>query len=356
MSHNLQRRQRGVALLVVLILLVLMSVMAARISQQFTGNLQRIQYQMSQQKLRWAIIGADSQIRAALTKDLADPQKASAVKSLWTDPLESENDGVTLRSDIVDGQNCFNVNALLSTDNGKSGDAPAQDEASGGAAQNSSDPQAPTTPAAQREKAVEYLLTRAGVNQANAETLYKQLNDYLGVENSDPDAPTADFAPAYASQKPPRVPARQMMYSISEMKLLPDFPLIHYPQVAKLFCALPALKTAVNVNTLTRDQAPLLSALFFGNLTPEDVMRLIDQRPETGWENIASFKEQLEKQFPVKSQSVDLDSYLTTSSNFYLLYHTGKTDALTLRSADGLFIDTQAANPMLWARRYRLVD
>lgn len=38
------RKQKGVALLVVLILLVMMSALAARISQQFCRNLQKTHY------------------------------------------------------------------------------------------------------------------------------------------------------------------------------------------------------------------------------------------------------------------------------------------------------------------------
>ncbi|WP_313081116.1 type II secretion system minor pseudopilin GspK [Atlantibacter sp.] len=352
MRSSREHRQRGVALLVVLILLVLMSVMAARISQQFTGNLQRIQYQLSQQKLRWAILSADRQIRSALEKDMADPQKAGAFKQLWDEPLETDVDGVVVKSNVVDGQNCFNVNSLLPSPAA----ATATPAAVTSTQPDSGDPNAGLSEEEQRKKMVEYLLNSTGINPMTAETLYKQLNDYLGVENSDPNALATDFTQAYASQKPPRVPAHQMMVSISEIKLLPDFPVGYYPRVAQLFCALPTTKTAVNVNTLERDQAPLLSAMFFGSLTAEDVMRLIDQRPETGWETVDSFKEQLEKQFPVKSQSVDLGSYITTTSHFFTVYHSGKTDTLTLRSADALYINADAGSQLLWSRRYRLVD
>jgi len=55
MSSVTLRQQRGVALLVVLILLVMMSALAAKISQQFCRNLQKTHYQVSQQQLRWAI-------------------------------------------------------------------------------------------------------------------------------------------------------------------------------------------------------------------------------------------------------------------------------------------------------------
>lgn len=356
MKPKSERRQRGVALLMVLILLVLMSVMAAKISQQFSGNLQRIQYQLSQQQLRWAILGADKQVLNGLAKDVADPQKAGSVQQLWKEPLERVDGEVTLKSELVDGQNCFNVNALLGPADASPapGNAPGNAPADGAPAASSA-PDA-LSPEAQREKIVEYLLTSTGINAVSAETVYQQLEEYLGVEKPGEDSSRRDFTQAYAAQKPPRVPARQMMYSISELKLLPGFPLSYYAKVKTLLCALPATKTAININTLSRDEAPLLSALFFGSLTAEDVMRLIDQRPEAGWETLEAFKAQLEQQFPVKGQAANLDKYITLNSQFYTLYHTGNTEALTLRSADGLYIDTASGNQLLWSRRYRLVD
>lgn len=59
-------KQRGVALLVVLILLVMMSALAAKISQQFCRNLQKTRYQVSQQQLRWAMQRQDEVIKDRL--------------------------------------------------------------------------------------------------------------------------------------------------------------------------------------------------------------------------------------------------------------------------------------------------
>lgn len=62
------RKQKGVALLVVLILLVMMSALAARISQQFCRNLQKTHYQVSQQ-LRWAMQAQEKVVKDRLQSD-----------------------------------------------------------------------------------------------------------------------------------------------------------------------------------------------------------------------------------------------------------------------------------------------
>ena len=59
-------KQKGVALLVVLILLVMMSALAAKISQQFSRNLQKTHYQVSQQQLRWAMLAQEKIIKDRL--------------------------------------------------------------------------------------------------------------------------------------------------------------------------------------------------------------------------------------------------------------------------------------------------
>jgi type II secretory pathway component PulK len=58
-----------VALLVVLILLVMMSALAAKISQQFCRNLQKTHYQVSQQQLRWAMQAQEKVVKDRLQSD-----------------------------------------------------------------------------------------------------------------------------------------------------------------------------------------------------------------------------------------------------------------------------------------------
>lgn len=69
------RKQKGVALLVVLILLVMMSALAAKISQQFCRNLQKTHYQVSQQ-LRWAMQAQEKVVKDRLQSDASGESNA----------------------------------------------------------------------------------------------------------------------------------------------------------------------------------------------------------------------------------------------------------------------------------------
>ena len=213
-------QQRGVALLVVLILLVMMSALAAKISQQFCRNLQKTHYQVSQQQLRWAMQAQEKVVKDRLQNDASGESKPLDPAGDWHLPLETQGEDYTVVSQVDDAQDCFNVNNLLAADK------VAQD-------QNAST--VPEKP--RKEKIVEQILTDGGISQTAAEEIYQQLVDYL-----DGDATTVKEGAemdAWSGVVPARQPANQMMRTLAEIKLLPAFPAAAYPKVSKLLCALP---------------------------------------------------------------------------------------------------------------------
>lgn len=253
-------QQRGVALLVVLILLVMMSALAAKISQQFCRNLQKTHYQVSQQQLRWAMQAQEKVVKDRLQNDASGESKPLDPAGDWHQPLETQGEDYTVVSQVDDAQDCFNVNNPLAADK---------------VAQDKNASTVPEKP--RKEKIVEQILTDGGISQTAAEEIYQQLVDYL-----DGDATTVKEGAemdAWSGVVPARQPANQMMRTLAEIKLLPAFPAAAYPKVSKLLCALPDSASKVDVNTLTPEQAPLLAALFPGKLTADDAVRLIESRP-----------------------------------------------------------------------------
>lgn len=154
------RKQKGVALLVVLILLVMMSALAARISQQFCRNLQKTHYQVSQQ-LRWAMQAQEKVVKDRLQSDASGESKSLTLQGDWHQPLETRGDDYTV---VSRGRrpDCFNVNNLLAADD---------------IAQGQNAPAVPEKP--RKEQIVEQLLTGSGLSQPTAHEVYSQLVDYL---------------------------------------------------------------------------------------------------------------------------------------------------------------------------------
>lgn len=332
------RKQKGVALLVVLILLVMMSALAAKISQQFCRNLQKTHYQVSQQQLRWAMQAQEKVVKDRLQTDATGENKALNLEGDWHQPLETRGEDYTVISQVEDAQDCFNVNNLLAAEKIPQG-------------QNA--PAVPEKP--RNEQIVEQILTESGISHTTAEEVYQQLVDYL-----DGDATTAKDgaeSDAWAGVVPARQPANQMMRTIAEIKQLPAFPVAAYPKVSKLLCALPDSASKVDVNTLKPEQAALLAALFPGKLTEDDAVRLIDSRPETGWENMETFSKALEQTFPqLKDDLPQVAELLSISSRYFRVNYTGNTDELTLRVVSQLQVNNEAGEIVTWQRRYRMIE
>ncbi|KAE8276180.1 type II secretion system minor pseudopilin GspK [Enterobacter sp. C6] len=332
------RKQKGVALLVVLILLVMMSALAAKISQQFCRNLQKTHYQVSQQQLRWAMQAQEKVAKDRLQADASGESKALSPDGDWHQPLETRGEDYTVVGQVEDAQDCFNVNNLLAVEK---------------VAQGQNPPAVPEKP--RREQIVEQLLTQSGLSQTNAEEVYLQLVDYLDGDTT--TAKEGAKTDAWAGVVPARQPANQMMRTIAEITLLPAFPAAAYPKVSKLLCALPDAASKVDVNTLKPEQAALLAALFPGKLNEDDAVRLIESRPETGWESMETFSKALEQAFPqLKDDLPQVADYLSINSRYFRVNYTGNTDELTLRVVSQLQVNNEAGDIVTWQRRYRMIE
>ncbi|OQD51034.1 general secretion pathway protein GspK [Enterobacter cancerogenus] len=332
------RKQKGVALLVVLILLVMMSALAAKISQQFCRNLQKTHYQVSQQQLRWAMMAQEKVVKDRLQNDASGESKPLNPEGDWHQPLETRGEDYTVVSQVEDAQDCFNVNNLLAAEKVTQG-------------QNA--PAVPEKP--RNEQIVEQILTESGLSHTTAEEVYQQLVDYLDGDTT--TAKEGAESDAWAGVVPARQPANQMMRAIAEIRQLPAFPAAAYPKVSKLLCALPDSASKVDVNTLKPEQAALLAALFPGKITEDDALRLIDSRPETGWENMETFSKALEQTFPqLKDDLPQVAELLSTSSRYFRVNYTGNTDELTLRVVSQLQVNNEAGEIVTWQRRYRMIE
>jgi general secretion pathway protein K len=335
---NALRKQKGVALLVVLILLVMMSALAAKISQQFCRNLQKTHYQVSQQQLRWAMQAQEKVVKDRLQTDASGESKALNPEGDWHQPLETRGEDYTVVSRAEDAQDCFNVNNLLTTDS------------------IAQDPNAPAVPEKPRkEQIVEQILTESGLSQTAAEEVYVQLVDYLDGDST--TAKEGAETDVWTGTVPARQPANQMMRTIAEIKLLPAFPAAAYPKVSKLLCALPDSASKVDVNTLKPEQAALLAALFPGKLSEDDALRLIESRPENGWESMETFSKTLEQTFPqLQDDLPQVAEQLSINSRYFRVNYTGNTDELTLRVVSQLQVNNEAGEIVTWQRRYRMIE
>lgn len=339
---NATQKQRGVALLVVLILLVMMSALAAKISQQFCRNLQKTRYQVSQQQLRWAMQSQEMAIKTRLQEATVGEKNVLTLEGEWHTPLETQGENYTVVSQVEDAQDCFNVNNLLAT--------AAEAEPKAGQAAATPVPEKPYP-----QQVIEQIFTDSGISATTAETLYRQLMDDLDEDSTTEKG--GQEKDSWAGVQPARQPANQMMITLSELKQLPAFPPSAWPKLSVLLCALPTTHSQLNVNTLTSQKAALLAALFPGKLTAEEAGRIIDARPEGGWESVEAFSEMLERSAPqLKDDLKQVTEQLAVTSRYFQVNYTGNTDELTLRVTSQMRATSEAGEVQTWQRRYRLIE
>jgi Type II secretory pathway, component PulK len=277
-------------------------------------------------------------VKDLLQTEASGDSKALAPDGDWHQPLETQGDNYTVVSQVEDAQNCFNVNNLLAAD-----PTPQTQDATA------------VVEKPRKERIVEQILTDSGVSQATAEEVYLQLVDYLDGDST--TAKEGAESDAYAGVVPARQPANQMMRNIAEIKLLPAFPAEAYAKASKLLCALPDAASKIDVNTIKPEQAGVLAAIFPGKLTDDDAKRLIDSRPEAGWESLEAFSKLLEQNFPQLKDDLPLVAeQLAINSRYFRVDYTGNTDDLTLLVVSQLQVNNEAGEIVTWQRRYRMIE
>ncbi len=242
-------RQRGVALIIALILVSLATMLAWKVGYQ--GYLERrrsigmlaaeqaVQFGMGAEALAADVLSRDMQMNKQTT--LAAPW-AQATQPL---PMTSQSDPDAepigyLQGSLEDMQGRFNLNNLGRT-----------------LANGQPDP----VPLEQFQRLLQSL---------NLETKWAGLvRDWIDADNV-PSIPDGAEDSVYTAQTPPYLTGNWPMTSPSELMALPGFDLDHYAKIAPYVTALPTANSAINLCTASalviESLAPNLSGEYSGNL------------------------------------------------------------------------------------------
>lgn len=296
-----QKQQQGVALIAVLMVVALVVVIAVGMSGRLQLQLQRQLNLQDRQQALWLALGAEEFSRSllkrtAVGKDTVNLSQEWAAQGA-TFPVEQGS----ISGKITDLQSCFNLNALQKAQDpvqpGGERDQnrdqePGQDQQQAGNEDKEKTPAPnakgviPQTPAQQSfQRLLEQSATELSMP---AEYLVARLTDWLDADTNLQSAGGAEEND-YAALEFPYYTANSLMVSKSELRVLLDMTAADYALVAPLVCVIPQQHLLqMNVNTMTEQQAALLSGLIPG-LSEEDAQALIAGRPEKGYENIDQF-------------------------------------------------------------------
>jgi general secretion pathway protein K len=248
MRPALRSRQRGVALIIALILVALATILATKLT--FDGFLERrrtIGVMAAEQALHFGM-GAEALAADVLAQDLQQSGQQTTLTSPWAQPTqpmpitpqddpEGEPIG-TLQGQLEDMQGRFNLNNLahlIPSANANGSPAGAVNPATGlqGTTQ---DPQ----PLEQFQR----LLAAVGLEPKWAAIA----RDWIDADDI-PGSPDGAEDQVYTSQTPPYRTGNWPMMSPSELMNLPGFGADRYRKIAPFVTALPTATATINICT-----------------------------------------------------------------------------------------------------------
>jgi general secretion pathway protein K len=256
--------ERGAALLTVLMLVSVMAVLSAaalerlRLSTRIAANAGAID-----QARAYALAAEDIAADRITSLVAADPARTPTgwVGRATNLPLPGGIATVIVR----DGGNCFNLNSVVT---GQAGQRLM----------------ARPTGIAQFEALMQIL----GIGEGEAIRVAASLADWIDSDGF--PLPQGAEDAAYAGAATPYKTANTLIADPSELRAVAGVTPDIYERLKPWICALPATDLSpINVNTLTPEQAPLLSMLLPDKLSPDRARALLSGRPVAGYDSGYAF-------------------------------------------------------------------
>ena len=254
-------RQSGTALLSVLLLAAVMAVLAIAMLDDIRFGLRRAANAQAMQQAQRYALGTEALARvriSELARDRTDPAQWNGKPLLF--PIE---DGL-IRARLQDASACFNLNSVVEG-------APEQWH--------------------RRELGVRQyvaLLQALQFPATQAQTLADALVDW--IDTDDERAPLGAEDGSYAAGPAGYRTAAALLAEASELRAIRGYDAQVYARLRAHVCALPVAELSpVNINALDPEDAPVLSMLTLGAVTPGQAKRVLTARPAGGWHDATTF-------------------------------------------------------------------
>jgi general secretion pathway protein K len=253
-------KERGTALLSVLLLVAVMATVAATALDRIgVGTHLAANAAAVGQGRAW--LESAELLATMRVEDLlaADTKKTAGNGWLGLERRVSFPGGAVVSARIEDGGNCFNLNSLV----GRRDDG-----------QLVARPQA----IAQFTD----LMMMLGISQSEARHIAASASDYIDSDSFPQELGAEDGGKV--------LPANHLMADPSELRVVGGVTDRQYGLLARWICALPTPElSGINVNTLLPEQAPLLAMIAPGRINPPRARAAIEQRPSSGFDDSLDF-------------------------------------------------------------------
>lgn len=306
-APRMMKSQQGVALIVVLLLLALMTLLAAQMTERLHHNFYRVENQVLNQQAYWYAQGMEELAKVAIQQSTDDSDTINLNQAWATEGQRYPLEGGEAIGNILDRQACFNLNALKNVK------------------QEAGSNKKPFLVAY-----LQALLEEVGVESYNAEVIADSSWEYIDTDDVVQSAYGAEDS-TYEGFSPPYLPPNDWIADVSEFRAINGVTAPIYEKVKHLLCALPSDDMVLNVNTLKERQAALLAALYSPALSLSDAERIISGRRFDGWDSVDDFT----AESAIASISGDVKdkakTHLGISSNYFQIDTEVQVDRARIR-------------------------
>ncbi len=264
-GNNRTDRQRGAALLIVLLLVATLSFVALSATEKTSVAAARAFNERTRSENLWRAFGAETLAVAAIRTAIEARPETLSIDDPWIlEPLIIPIDDATAQINFSDATTCFNVNSLSGT-------------------------QVPGTDPPSKSEFV-LLVRNLGLGDFEGQQIADVITDWID-DNSSRQIQGAEDNYYTALPSPYRT-GGQAMASVTELRALNGFSAELYNSLKPYLCAQnQATGSPVNVNMLVPGHAPLLAAMLGANVSPGQANDLIRARPPGGYGTVQEFLE-----------------------------------------------------------------
>lgn len=313
------KRQQGVALITVMLVIALASVIALEMNGRLVMQMQRTANIQFNQQAYWYAMGAEAFAKRILIKSNQDDEEVTHLQQPWAQayqdfPVEfGQISGV-----IKDLHACLNLNALR---------------------QENSNTANGVVKKVQARIALEELIVSLGVegvSQFEAEYMADSLTDWLDSDDAIVSSGGAEDND-YAAKEHAYFSANHFIASVNELRVVEHFTVPVITALKDYVCILPQSNThKININTLDANKPKLLQALL--GIDESKASDILSARAEKGFETVEEFfsipemtsvtlTDDQKQQFVVDSEYFKLVANTSFAESYFSLNTTLKVES-----------------------------
>jgi general secretion pathway protein K len=271
----MDRSQKGVALIMVLIIVALVSIIATQLVTERNLHARRTSNILLADNAWQFALGAEMLGGIALVESLKNEDTVNLSQTWATEGIIFPIDGGSIAAEVKDLRSCFNLNGLAVEVSG-SGDANENN------ANKNDDPEA-AKKALPGEKVFAELLTALALKDVQPTALASRLRDWMDSDQQ-PSGLEGREDYEYSGYNQPYRTGDALLGSRTELATISGFNADLLARLLPYVCVIPEVTELVlNVNTIAIDQPELLSS-FYDKLDTNAASTILNAREETGFD------------------------------------------------------------------------